>query len=467
MSYDFGLAWRNLRTHWVETLIPIVVVGLAIGLSLTIFVLADGLQEGIILSSDPFGALVVGPKGSKQELVTSAVLLQGDPTGTIPYTYFEELEQLDGVRLAVPLAFADSIGGAKIIGTNMNFFELRREPGEPPAFQIAEGRLWEEHEAHEGEEHEAEGEEHDEEAEGEEHEEEEHNEAEVAEGEEHEEGEGEEHEEDHFFEAVLGSRAAEELGLEIGDTFQAAHGYSTPIASSVHRDFYKVVGILEETNTPYDAAVLTDMENIWEVHAEIEEGRPTSDDLAAEATVGEGELTAILVVPNLSVQQAIVSQYDAQSTETSVAFPGKELTELYRLVDDAQELLNMIAFLVLGIAAFTVFLSMYSTTVAREQAIAVMRSLGSRRTNVFRVILFETLVISLLGAAVGRIFGYGAASVIANIFTDESAIPIPIRVQADWELLLWALPLAVGALAGIIPAIMAYRVDVVEKLFPT
>ncbi|MCI0710120.1 MAG: FtsX-like permease family protein, partial [Chloroflexi bacterium] len=105
--------------------------------------------------------------------------------------------------------------------------------------------------------------------------------------------------------------------------------------------------------------------------------------------------------------------------------------------------------------------------VAREQAIAVMRSLGSRRTNVFRVILFETLVISLLGAAVGRIFGYGAASVIANIFTDESAIPIPIRVQADWELLLWALPLAVGALAGIIPAIMAYRVDVVEKLFPT
>lgn len=425
MSYDFGLAWRNLRTHWVETLIPVIVVSLAIGLSLTIFVLADGLQEGIILSSDPFGALVVGPKGSKQELVTNSVLLQGDPIGTIPYEYYEELEQLDGVRLAVPLAFADNIGGAKIIGTNMNFFELRREPGEPPAFQLAEGRFWEKHEG------------------------------DTSQG------------EDHIFETVLGSRAAEELGLSIGDRFQSAHGYSRPIASSIHQDFYEVVGILEETKTPYDAAVFTDMENIWEVHAEIDDGRPTTDDLAAEETVGEGELTAVLVVPNLSVQQAIVSQYDVQSNEMSVAIPGKELTELYRQVDDARELLNMIAFLVLGIAAFTVFLSMYSTTVAREQSIAVMRSLGSRRANVFRVILFETLVISLLGAAFGRVVGYSAAAIIASIFTNDSAIPVPIRVQASWEMLLWVLPLVVGALAGVIPAIMAYRVNVVEKLFPS
>jgi hypothetical protein len=37
----------------------------------------------------------------------------------------------------------------------------------------------------------------------------------------------------------------------------------------------------------------------------------------------------------------------------------------------------------------------------------------------------------------------------------------------ELEPFLWLLPILLGLLAGLVPALMAYRVDVVEKLFPT
>ena len=427
MRYDLELAWRNIRNHVVETLIPVLVIGLAIGLSLTIFVMADGLQEGIILSSDPFGMLVIGPKGSPQELVTNTILLQDDPIGVMDYQIYEDLANDERVQLAVPLAFADNVEGARVIGTNLNFFEIRREANQPPAFQIAQGRVFV-----------------------------------MPEG-----NPKETSAESHQFQAVLGSKAATDLGIGLDDTFRAIHGLGQGIEENRHQDIYVVVGILAETNTPYDAAIFTPINNVWEAHAEASDGRPTIDDLAAEDTAGDDQITAILALPRNFGDDGRLFQEFARGSEAQVAYPGKELTELYRFIDDARELLNMIGYLVLSMAAFTVFLSMYSTTVAREQAIAIMRSLGSRRLSVFRIILFETIFISLLGAALGRVIGYSTATIIANIFEDRTAIPVPITVKANWEILLWVLPLGVGMLAGLVPAFMAYRVNVVEKLFPS
>ncbi|NDJ59832.1 MAG: FtsX-like permease family protein, partial [Chloroflexi bacterium] len=144
-----------------------------------------------------------------------------------------------------------------------------------------------------------------------------------------------------------------------------------------------------------------------------------------------------------------------------------ELGGLLGLLNQGQQVLNIVGYLVLAIAALTLFLSMYSAVLARQQAIAIMRGLGSSRLSVFRVILFETLLVSLIGALLGRILGYGLALIIANVFSAQSAIPVPIRFLPEVEIVLWVVSIGVGALAGIIPAWMAYRVDVVEKLFPS
>ena len=64
------------------------------------------------------------------------------------------------------------------------------------------------------------------------------------------------------------------------------------------------------------------------------------------------------------------------------------------------------------------------------------------------------------------LLGYGTAGLIAAAIARQSAIPIAITYLGNLEVALWLLPLALGLLAGLLPAWQAYRVNVVEKLFP-
>lgn len=424
MMYDLGLAWRNIRNRPIQAIIPIFVVGLAIALSVAVIVLSDGTEEGIIQASDPFGVLVVGPAGSGQQLVLSSILLQGNPVGNMPYEVYARLEDDNArVQLAVPLALGDNVGGARIIGTNHNFFDLRVSQSAPPAFQVAEGRLF----------------------------------VQV----------NDENRDDFPLEAVLGAKAAERLGLTIGDRFRGTHGVGAGIAENVHDDDYTVVGILQESGTAYDTAVYTQLESVWAVHAGTTEalaaGRLMQEEGGAATT---DQVTAVLVLPRGFIEQNQLAQEFYTAPTLQVAFPGEELGDLLSLLNQAQEVLNAVGYLVLGIAGLTVFLSMYSAILSRQQSIAIMRGLGSSRQTVFRVVIFETLIVSIAGAIFGRIIGYGIAIVFASIFSEQSAVPILVRFLPDLEILLWSLSMGVGLLAGIIPALMAYRVNVVENLFP-
>lgn len=447
MTYAFGTAWRNIRSRPLQTFIPSLVIALAIALSLVVAMLADGIKEGIIESSDPFGVIVIGAPGSSQQLVLNTVLLQDEPVGNIDYSVYEALaEDTEQVRLAVPLAFGDNVGGSPVIGTNYNFFELRDSYTAPPAFQLAEGRLFTDLSEHD---HEDEADHADEEQE-------------------HAEDEDLHAGHDHaanMFEAVLGSRAAKDLGLGIDDHFQTIHGTGPGIASDVHTEVYTVVGILKPSDTPYDAAVLTQIENTWHVHA-VHEDDPLAQYIATDLAAGEDQVTAVLVIPTSFTAQNRIAQEFENRYDAQAVFPGAELVELFDLIDQAQEVLVIVGYMVLVIAALTVFLAMYNATMARQQAIAIMRSLGSSRITVFQIILFETLLVVLLGTLLGRLLGYSATYIIATTYEERSFIPIPLRFLPTWELLLWVVPLGIGALAGLLPAWLAYRVNVVEKLFP-
>jgi putative ABC transport system permease protein len=261
---------------------------------------------------------------------------------------------------------------------------------------------------------------------------------------------------------MLGSRAANDLGLTIGDTFRAAHGLGSTLTGDLHENVYTVVGILQSSGTPYDNAVYTTINTVWQVH-ETEEADALSPFVIGEAGAID-RLTSVLVQPVGFVEQNQLWQEYYTRTDAQAVFPGQELGALFDLLRQGEQILTIVGYLVFGIAALTVFLSIYGTTVSREREIAIMRSLGGKRSNVFRMVIFETLILTVVGSLLGRVLGYGLAWVIATVFSQRSAIPIPITYLTTLEPLLWLLPLGVGVLAGLLPAAMAYRVDVVEKL---
>jgi putative ABC transport system permease protein len=414
MAYDLKMAWRNMLARPVQTVITILVVGLAIALSVTVAHLNDGLQRGIIRASDPFGMLVVGAKGSAQQLVLSTLLLQGNPIGNIAQHIYEELITDPRVALAVPLAMGDNVGNARIIGTNRDFFTLAPSLQEPPSFQLGQGRHFEEN-----------------------------------------------------FEAVLGSKAATNLGLAVGDRFRPAHGVTQGLASDEHATAHTVVGILRPSATAFDNAVFTTLASVIEIHAEEEHGNEAGQQTEHEAAYAEdATITAILVRPVGFIEQNELWQEFYTGAEAQAAFPGRELGGLFDLLTQGQALLRVVGYLAAVMAALTLFLAVYSATSARNQLLALMRGLGANRATVFRMVLLETVLIALCGALLGRLVGYGAASMIAAQLTAQSAIPIAIRYLPELELLLWGLPLILGVMAGLLPAMQAYRANVVEKLFP-
>lgn len=410
MLYDLGISWRSIRANPVQSFIPALIIALAVALSITVLVLGDGVREGIIRASDPFGVLVIGAKGDTQQLVLNSILLQGVPIGTIPYEIYQSLAADPRVRLAVPLAKGDSIGGIPLIGTDAAFFELRTNINALSAFRLAQGSLF-----------------------------------------------------DQDFQAVLGSGAAETLGLGVGNTFRASHGLGRTLASDQHEQVYTVVGILGQSNTPFDRAVFTTINSIWRVH-ETEEDDPLAA-LSLEESGASDRLTSVFVAPVGFVEQNQVWQEFYTRTDAQAAFPGQELVALFELLSQGERILTFVGYLVLVIAALTVFLAMYNVTLNRQQEIAVMRSLGSSRATIFRMVIFETLVITVIGALAGRIIGYAAAALIGAVLSGQSAIPIPTRFLFSVEPLLWLVSIGVGVIAGLIPAMQAYSVDVVKRLF--
>lgn len=458
--YALTISWRNLLNRPVQTLVTIIVIALALALAVTVTHLNDALQRGIIRASDPFGVLVVGAKGSSQQLVLSTLLLQGPPVGNIDGHVYEELHADPRVTLAVPITMGDNVGGARIVGTDRRFFDLRTSQQAAPTFQLVSGRLFETD-----------------------------------------------------FEAVLGSRAATALGLQLGDRFQSQHGVELGLEGDNHAEVHTVVGILQPSFTTFDNAVFTTVDSVILMHAAhtpaqlATAGEQNADATATESVfdteaagadehvaehsdvernadqehrddgehdadrdhehVADGQVTAVLVQPTGFIEANALWREFYIGTEAQAVFPGRELGSLFDLLNQGQEILIVVGYLAAMMAALTLFLAIYSATESRQQLLAILRGVGASRRTVVLVVVIETVLMALLGAVLGRALGYGAAILIATEIMRQSAIPISITYLGNLESALWLAPLMLGLLAGLLPAWQAYRVNVVEKLFPS
>ncbi len=411
-----AMAWRNLRNRRVQSLMTVVVVGVALALALSVVLLSEGVQNGINRAAEPYD-LIIGSKGNAQQLVLNTVLLQGQPLQNVPLELYEKLQKDPGVSAVVPLAYGDNYRGHKIIGTKSPFFEFRNRPNDPAYFQIEGGRVFQQ-----------------------------------------------------AFEAVLGSEAARKLGLKPGQPFQAEHGDEAalpgeeegPDEHAAHP--YTVVGILKQTDSPADMGIYVDIESYWQIHE-----HPGSPAPANDQTYQPKAVTAILVKPRTfpndvyRLQQGINS--GRLAADAQAVIPYNELAKLNTQVGQGQQILSFVAYLAIGMAGATVFLSLYGSIVERRRDLAVLRAMGAGRGTVFRLVLLESGLVAGLGIIVGAGLGHLTAWLIANAIRDANSIQVILRFSAQ-EPWIFGAVLLVGLLAGVLPALVAYRSEAVRYLAP-
>ena len=121
--------------------------------------------------------------------------------------------------------------------------------------------------------------------------------------------------------------------------------------------------------------------------------------------------------------------------------------------------------LVCLVSAISILVSIYNSMHERTRDIAVMRALGAGRNTVLLVILAEALLISVGGGLLGWTIGHAIAAAASPVVEARTGIRVGF-----WSMNSVAEPfiipglVVIGILAGLLPALMAYRTDVSRSL---
>jgi putative ABC transport system permease protein len=144
-------------------------------------------------------------------------------------------------------------------------------------------------------------------------------------------------------------------------------------------------------------------------------------------------------------------------------FPSIEMRKLFEIIGNGDLVLRIISLLVIVVALIGVLVSLYNAMGARRKEFAILRALGASRQSIMIIVSLESAFIAFVGAALGIILAGIAVALLASRLQDFSGVTLNISVGIN-ELLLITVVTVAGAIAGLIPALEAYRTEAAKQL---
>ena len=260
-------------------------------------------------------------------------------------------------------------------------------------------------------------------------------------------------------EVVLGATVARTLGLRLGDSFVGSHGLGA--GGHAHGDSaYTVVGVLAANASVLDRLILTDTASVWKVH----EDYSAADDEDRKAMEEEREVTMALVRYKSPLAAMSFPRWVNTSTEMQAAAPALEVTRLLHMLGLGTDVLRAFAGMLLLTAGLSVFIALWNAVRERQGDLALLRMLGAPPARIAALLLTEALWLGLMAALLGLALGQCFVLALGWMLGLDQSL---LLAGALWPAeLLWVPALALGVSLGaaLLPALGAYRSDVLQLL---
>lgn len=397
------IIWRNICDKPLQSVLSIAVTASSIALTIVVMLLASSVQQGLVKAAEPFD-LIVGAKGSPNQLVLNTVFLQDAPIGNIDFGLVDTLMNNPLVESAIPLGLGDNYRGFRMIGTQESLFAHQIKSGGAAWLQMADGKPFA-----------------------------------------------------RPFEAVIGAKVAAETGLGLGDQFDSSHGVILGAGQVRHPEKFTVVGILKELNGPYDSGVLVPLESVWDMHA-------AHQDISSQDTpTKDRSTTVILVKPKGYAEAMLLYQQFQKNAQAQLIFPSQVVVKLFAMLGEGEKILRVIGGAVLVLSMLVTAFSLYWSALSRSRDRAILRAVGAGRRTIWMIIFGEGTLLVVISLLLGTIAGHGIFAMIAEVLQKKTALAVTGGFTGMEVIVLLSI-LAVGMLASIIPAIRMARRDIADDL---
>ncbi len=370
--------------------------------------------------------MVVGAKGSPLQLILSAVYHIDSPTGNISVEDAKKIKNNRMVGSSIDLLYGDNYKGYRIVGTEQKFLDLYKA-------KIKEGRKWEDP-----------------------------------------------------FEVVVGSKIYSKFNIKIDDELMSSHGLRE--TGEEHADqLFKVVGLLEPSNSVIDQLIVTSPQSIWDLHDDHDHGSEEHDeehdhehdeehdhehdeehdhehDEEHDHEHDDKEITAMLIKFKSPMNIIQFPRQINEDTNLQAAVPSYEISRLFKLFGFGIETLTYLAYLIIIVSAFSLFINLFNSMRERKYEMALIRTLGSSRRQLSMMIIFESLILTTFGFFIGLLVSRLGVMFVSSLMEESLNYNLKSFGILNEELWLLGLSIFIGLISSIIPALQVYNLNISETL---
>ena len=354
--------------------------------------------------------LIVGARSGSVQLLLYSVFRIGNATNNISWRSYRSISDRDDVLWSIPISLGDSHRGFRVMGTTRDYFEYYRF-GRGKMLELDGGKPF-----------------------------------------------------DDVFDAVLGAEVAADLGYKLEQRIIIAHGIGKGGFTKHDDKPFRVAGILKRTGTPVDRTVHISLAGITAIHVDWKAGAPIpgmsiSADAVRKMDLTPRSITAFLLglKSRLGAFKALREINNFSKEPLLAVLPGVALQELWDLMSTAETALRAISIVVVFGGLLGMLTMLLTNLNERRREMAILRAVGARPYHVAGLFVTEAILITIAGIGGGLCLFYAGLFLFQPVIEDSYGLFISVTAPTVSDLMILLYLLAGSVIAGLIPAVMAYR----------